>query len=87
MPGVLPQPGLPTPGRAIGCEGCALPANPRPPPIEPRAHTATATEPAPAAHASATTAATPGFGAVDSSSRKHECNRNRGCADMSEREH
>jgi hypothetical protein len=49
------------------------------------AHTATATEPAPAAHATA--AATPGFGAVDSSSRKHECNRNRGCADMSEREH
>ena len=51
------------------------------------AHAATATEPAPAAHASATTAATPGVGAVDSSSRKHECNRNRGCADMSEREH
>jgi hypothetical protein len=55
------------------------------------AHTATepapATEPATAAHASATTAATPGFGAVDSSSRKHEYNRNRGCADMSEREH
>jgi hypothetical protein len=51
------------------------------------AHAATATEPAPAAHASATTTATPGVGAVDSSSRKHECNRNRGCADMSEREH
>jgi hypothetical protein len=51
------------------------------------AHTAPATEPAPAAHASATTAATPGFGAVDSRRRKHECNRNRGCADMSEREH
>jgi hypothetical protein len=56
------------------------------------AHTAAATKPAPAtetapaAHASATTAATPGFGAVDSSSRKHG-NRNRGCADMSEREH
>jgi hypothetical protein len=51
------------------------------------AHTATATEPASAAHASATTPATPGFGAVDSSSRKHDRNRNRGCADMSEREH
>jgi len=51
------------------------------------AHAASATEPAPAAHASATTAATPGFGAVDSSSRKHECNRNRGCADVSECEH
>jgi hypothetical protein len=40
-----------------------------------------------AAHASATTTATPGFGAVNSSSRKHKCNRKRGCADMSEREH
>jgi hypothetical protein len=48
-------------------------------------HADSATEPAPAAHASATT--TPGVGAVDSSSRKHEYNRNRGCADMSEREH
>jgi hypothetical protein len=51
------------------------------------AHTATATEPAAAAHASATTAATPGVGAFDSGSRKDECNRERGCADVSEREH